>query len=206
MVDFLASLDDHAQMVECLRDLLPDLRAAARELCALMARGGRLLVCGNGGSAADAQHMAAELVGRFARERRPLPALALTTDSSILTSVGNDYGFDTVFSRQVEALGRPGDALLVLSTSGHSPNIIAALDKARSMGLLTVGLGGKDGGSMAGLCDHLLVVPSHQTPRIQEGHGLLVHLLCDWIEAAMLQPHPTCSEGTQTHRSVGEGP
>ena len=148
-----------------------------------LAAGGKILTCGNGGSAADAQHLSGELVGRFLLERPALPSVALTVDTSILTAVGNDYGFDEVFARQVRGLGRQGDVLIALSTSGKSPNIIKALEVAKRIGLVTVGLTGKGGGQMPSLCDYLLDVPHLQTPLVQEIHGTVVHLLCrlvDW--------------------------
>ncbi|MCH5277136.1 MAG: D-sedoheptulose 7-phosphate isomerase [Desulfovibrionaceae bacterium] len=157
--------------------------AAARFMAQGLAAGGRILICGNGGSAADAQHMSGELVGRFLMERPSLPAVALTVDTSVLTAVGNDYGYDEVFARQVRGLGRPGDVLVAISTSGKSPNIIKALEAARAVGLGTVGLTGKGGGLMPPLCDYLFHVEHTLTPLIQEVHGALVHLLCrlvDW--------------------------
>lgn len=144
--------------------------------------GGKLLVMGNGGSAADAQHLAAELVGRFLLERRALPAIALTTDTSILTAVGNDYGFDEVFARQVEALAVTGDLVLGISTSGNSANVIKALTVARETGCQTIGLLGRDGGRIAGMVDLALTVPSQETPRIQEAHQLIIHIVCDLVE------------------------
>ncbi|MFQ3622438.1 MAG: D-sedoheptulose 7-phosphate isomerase [Acetobacteraceae bacterium] len=159
--------------------------ASAADLAArAIAGGGTLLLCGNGGSAADCQHWAAELVGRYLRERPGLPALALTTDSSALTAIGNDYGYDRVFARQVEALGRPGDVLFALSTSGRSPNIKAALHAARARGLGTVAFTGADGTGLAALCDVLIAVPARETPRIQELHAVLGHAICGLIEAA----------------------
>ncbi|WP_051434878.1 D-sedoheptulose 7-phosphate isomerase [Desulfonatronum lacustre] len=150
----------------------------AHVLAGALARGGKILLCGNGGSAADAQHLAAEFVNRFLIDRRPLPALALTTDTSILTAVGNDFGFDLVFAKQVQALGREGDVLLGLSTSGNSPNVVAALEAGRALGMITIGLTGEGGGAMRGLCDYLLAVPSRRTPLIQEIHITVGHLLC----------------------------
>lgn len=145
----------------------------------------KLLFCGNGGSAADAQHLAAELVSRFYFNRPALPAIALTTDTSILTAIGNDYGYETLFSRQVEALGQAGDVLIALSTSGNSPNILRALAQAKRMNLTTIGLTGQTGGQLAQTsdCDVLIQVPSTSTPRIQEGHTLVGHILCAVIEA-----------------------
>ncbi|HIJ63880.1 MAG TPA: D-sedoheptulose 7-phosphate isomerase [Rhodospirillaceae bacterium] len=153
---------------------------------ACLAAGGKIMFCGNGGSAADAQHLAAELVCRYKAERRALAAIALSTDSSILTATANDYSFDRVFARQVEALARPGDLLIAISTSGNSPSIIAALDAARGLGVTAAGLAGRDGGQMAGRADPLLIVPSAVTARIQEIHILLGHLLCDAIERSVV--------------------
>jgi D-sedoheptulose 7-phosphate isomerase len=144
--------------------------------------GGKILVIGNGGSAADAQHFAAELVNRFLIERRPLPAIALTTDTSILTSVSNDYSFEHIFSRQVESLGRDGDVLLAMSTGGTSPNILKALERADAQAMVTIGMTGMDCGRMAPLCDICVSVPETSTPRIQEVHHLVLHLLCEIVE------------------------
>ena len=151
--------------------------------------GGKLLLCGNGGSAADAQHWAGELVSRFHYDRPGLAAVALTTDTSILTGIGNDYGYERLFARQVEALGRPGDVLFALSTSGRSPNILAALRAAREIGLRSVGFTRGAGGDMEALCDVTLRVPSESTPRIQEGHEVLGHIICAMVESAMF-PRP----------------
>lgn len=144
-----------------------------------------LLFAGNGGSAADAQHIAGELVSRFFFDRPGLPAIALSTDTSILTSIGNDYGYDYIFARQIEALGRPGDIFMGISTSGNSPNILAALEAARKRGLTTVGLTGGKGGKMISLCDHVLCAPASSTPRIQECHLATYHLLCALMEEAI---------------------
>ena len=159
--------------------------AAVAQVVATLQRGNKVLVMGNGGSAADAQHLAAELVGRFLRERRALPAIALTTDSSILTAVGNDYGFDHVFSRQVEALAVPGDLVIGISTSGNSANVRSALQVAADLGCFTLALLGRDGGTIAGRVDLALVIPSQHTPYIQEAHATIVHLLCDLVEQEM---------------------
>jgi D-sedoheptulose 7-phosphate isomerase len=163
--------------------------AAAAAVSQALARGNKLLLCGNGGSAADAQHWAGELVSRFHHDRPGLAAIALTTDSSILTAIGNDYGYERVFARQVEALGAPGDVLFALSTSGRSPNVLAALQAARDRGMLTVGFTGEGGGGMPALCDILLTVPAASTPRIQEGHEVLGHAICALIEATLF-PRP----------------
>ena len=151
---------------------------------AALARGNKLLICGNGGSAADAQHWAGELVSRFHYDRPGLPAIALTTDSSILTAIGNDYGYERVFARQVEALGAAGDVLWGISTSGRSPNVLAAIRAARAKGLVTVGFTGAGPGAaeMAALCDPCLRVPATETPRIQEGHEVAGHTICAMIE------------------------
>ena len=184
---FSSEFAEHAAVLEKTRGQLaePFARLVA-EACRCLADGGKLLFCGNGGSAADAQHLAAELVSRYKAERRGLPAIALTTDSSILTAIGNDYSFDRVFARQVEALARPGDMVIGISTSGNSPNILAALEAARKQGAVAAGLTGRDGGRMVGLADPLLIVPSPNTPRIQEMHILLGHALCDAIERSVV--------------------
>jgi D-sedoheptulose 7-phosphate isomerase len=149
---------------------------------------GKILLAGNGGSAADAQHIAGEFVSRFAFDRPGLAAIALTTDTSILTAIGNDYGYTRLFSRQVQALGNRGDVLIVYSTSGKSPNILHALEEARTKGLVCVGLTGNRGGPMRDLCDYLLEVPSADTPKIQEGHLVIGHILCGLVENAMFKP------------------
>jgi D-sedoheptulose 7-phosphate isomerase len=161
--------------------------SAAADVLLVAFRGGRkVLICGNGGSAADAQHFAAELVGRFTRERRAWPALALTTDTSALTAIGNDYGFDRVFSRQVEAHGQPGDVLIGLSTSGGSGNVLAAVEGARARGLVTIGLTGRDGGALGRAADVHVNVPSASAARIQEVHATILHVLCDLVEQELV--------------------
>lgn len=160
-------------------DVLNDILAV---LLQALKAGNKLIFCGNGGSAADSQHIAAEFVSKFRHDRQALPALALTTDTSIMTSVGNDYSFDRVFARQVEALGRPGDVLVGISTSGNSPNVLQAMEMARAMGIVTVGFTGEDGGKLkevAAICFH---VPSQNTARIQEAHITAAHALCGLIE------------------------
>jgi D-sedoheptulose 7-phosphate isomerase len=164
------------------------IEAAAAACIQCIKRGGKILLAGNGGSAADAQHIAGEFVSRFAFDRPGLAAIALTTDTSILTAIGNDYGYERLFSRQVQALGNKGDVLIVYSTSGKSPNILRALDEARSKGLICVGLTGNRGGLMRDLCDFLLEVPSDDTPKIQEGHLVIGHILCGLVENAMFKP------------------
>jgi D-sedoheptulose 7-phosphate isomerase len=157
--------------------------AVALDLCVSALRGGsKLMFAGNGGSAADAQHWAGELVSRFNFDRPGLPAIALTTDTSILTAIGNDYGYDYVFARQVEALGQKGDVLLAISTSGNSKNILRAIQAARDADIVVIGFTGKGGGAMAETCNICFRIPSDETPKIQEGHEILGHLLCDLIE------------------------
>ena len=159
--------------------------AAAASVVDAYRAGGKLLVFGNGGSAADAQHIAAEFVGRFQLERDPLPALSLSVNTSAVTAIANDYGYENVFARQLQGLGSAGDVALGISTSGRSPNVNNALSAARSLGMATIGLTGGDGGAMGELCDHLILVPADQTPRIQEGHILVAHVLCEIVESAL---------------------
>ncbi len=163
---------------------------AAELMIAALAEGRKILFFGNGGSAADAQHLAAELVNRYGRERPALAALALTTDTSILTSIANDTTFEEVFSRQIEALGHAGDVAVAISTSGRSPNVVRAVETARRLGLRTIGLLGRDGGPVGQLVDVPLIVPSAETPRIQEVHILIGHILCDLIEQAFGERAP----------------
>ena len=163
----------------------PAIAAAFAAMRACFRSGGKALLCGNGGSAADAQHLAAELVGRYRRERRPWPAIALTTDTSALTAIGNDYGFDEVFARQVRALASRGDVVIGLSTSGNSENVLRALAAAGEAGAFRIGLGGRDGGKMTAACDLALIVPADDTARIQEMHITILHILCDTIETEL---------------------
>lgn len=159
---------------------------AAAAIVETLGAGGKLLTFGNGGSAADAQHVAAELVGRFQRERKGLAAIALTTDTSVLTSLANDYSFERVFARQIEALGRPGDVALGISTSGESANVLTALTVARERGLKTIALTGRDGGAVGRAADVHVNVASHSTPRVQEVHRTLLHVMCDLVERAFV--------------------
>jgi len=167
------------------------LLAAARKIGEViidtLRAGNKLLIIGNGGSAADAQHIAAEIVGRYKQDRPAYAAIALTTDTSALTAIGNDYGIEQIFARQVAGLGRPGDALLALSTSGRSPNILAALTTARERGLVTIGFTGSKGAALGALCDHLLIAPSDDTPVIQQIHLAVAHGVCDEIEQVMMR-------------------
>jgi D-sedoheptulose 7-phosphate isomerase len=167
--------------------LLTTAHAIAAVVIAALCSGNKLLIVGNGGSAADAQHIAAEIVGRYKQDRPAHAAVALTTDTSALTAIANDYGFEQVFARQVEGLGRNGDVLLVLSTSGRSPNILAALRSARKHGLVTVGFTGSKGETLRALCDHLLVVPTDDTPIVQQIYLTVAHAICDEIEQAMMR-------------------
>lgn len=172
-----AFLDDPERMA---------LLATVAERCVQIYRSGnKILIAGNGGSAADAQHFAGELVSRFYFDRPPLSAIALTTDTSILTAIGNDYGYEDVFARQIQANGRRGDLFIAISTSGNSPNILTAIDVARGMGIGVVGLSGGSGGKMREACDQCLCVPSQSTPRIQECHLVIEHMICAWVEDAM---------------------
>ncbi len=168
---------------DALEALQGSILEAAEVLRACLSSGGKVLFFGNGGSAADAQHWAAELTGRYLRERPGMAALALTTDTSALTAIGNDYGFGQVFARQVEALARPGDAAVGISTSGNSPNVHAALERAKAQGCKTVAVLGRDGGSIAPLVDVALVYGAKETPRIQEFHAVLGHVLCALVES-----------------------
>lgn len=165
--------------------LLKTTEAAAEACITSLNNGGKILLAGNGGSAADAQHIAGELVSRFAFDRPGLPSVALTTDTSILTAIGNDYGYEKLFERQVQAQGQKGDVFIAYSTSGTSPNIIKALEKAREMEIVTIGLTGNKKGNMVSLCDYALEVPSSSTPKIQEGHLVLGHIICGLIENAI---------------------
>jgi D-sedoheptulose 7-phosphate isomerase len=159
--------------------------ATGRRMAECLRAGGKVLTFGNGGSAADAQHLAAELVGRFLRDRAALSALALTCDSSVVTAIGNDMGYESIFRRQVDAHGRPGDVAVGITTSGRSPNVVQALQLARERGLVTVGMTGGGGGRLAGLVDYLIDVPHGETARIQEVHVMVVHVLCQVVEEAM---------------------
>ena len=148
-------------------------------------KGGKVLIAGNGGSAADSQHISAELIGRFMKERKAIPAIALTTDSSILTCMGNDYGYDAIFKRQVEGLGNEGDVFIGISTSGNSQNVIEAVKEAKNKGLITIGLLGKDGGKLKELCDYNITFPYEETARIQEHHIMTYHIMCEFVEYMM---------------------
>jgi len=185
----ISVLDDHMALVGAVREMGPAICRAAALVLEALAAGGKVLLCGNGGSAADAQHIAGELVGRFLKERRPLPALALHANTSVLTAIGNDYGFEEVFARQVSAHGRAGDVLVAISTSGNSPNILRAAAIASRNGLKVIGMTGV-GGRLKDLCDLCLCVPSDSTPRIQEMHILFGHIIAQLVEEALCLSRP----------------
>lgn len=177
-----SSIEVHRRLLETC---LPAMLAAAQALIAAYRGGRKAIFFGNGGSAADAQHLAAEFVGRYLRERPPLPALALHANSSSVTAIANDYGYDRIFSRQIQALAAPGDVAVGISTSGNSKNVMEGLSAARKMGVFTIGLTGEGGGRMRDLVDVLIAAPSKETPRIQECHVLVGHALCDVVEEAL---------------------
>jgi D-sedoheptulose 7-phosphate isomerase len=179
---FLENLEQHNALLATLHALDGQVHQAGVLATQSLQQGGKLLFCGNGGSAADSQHLAAELTGRFIKDRRPLAAMALSTDTSALTCIGNDYSFDEIFARQVVGLGRKGDVLIGISTSGNSRNVIRAVEEAQNLGMVSIGLLGRDGGQLKSLCDHSIVVPSDVTARIQECHILIGHTLCGMIE------------------------
>jgi D-sedoheptulose 7-phosphate isomerase len=182
---FLSNLEEHIDLFNKLHPLQCKIQAAI-DLCSYSIQlNGKLLFCGNGGSAADSQHLAAEFTGRFIKDRKPLPGLALSTDTSALTCIGNDYSFNDVFLRQVQALGRKEDCLIGISTSGNSENILRAFVAAKELGMKTVGLLGRDGGKLAPLSDVAIVVPSNVTARIQEAHILIGHTICGGVEQAL---------------------
>jgi D-sedoheptulose 7-phosphate isomerase len=178
---------EHLEVAKALPGLAADVSAAVDIIFDSLAAGGRLFTAGNGGSAADAQHIAAELTGRFRRDRRPWPAMALHTNTSALTAIGNDYGYDQVFARELSAHARPGDVLLALSTSGNSPNILRAIQAARQDKVKVIGLTGDSGGEMRTACDVCLCVPSQSTPRIQEMHIMIYHAICELLEERLME-------------------
>ena len=184
---FTRMIDAHIQCFENLKALEAIVTKTGALLLKTLRNGGKILVCGNGGSASDAQHFAAEIVGRFEKERRAFPAIALTTDSSILTAIANDYDYTQVFSRQVEGLGTPKDMLLGISTSGQSANVIMAVQKARAMGMGTIGLLGKDGGALKALVNEAVVVSDATTARVQEGHIFILHYWAWQIENGLIE-------------------
>jgi D-sedoheptulose 7-phosphate isomerase len=179
----LAQLADHVTVAEATAEAAQQVRSVGSLLCETFARGGVVYTLGNGGSAADAQHLTGEFIGRYKRERRPLPSVTLSTDPSVLTCVGNDYSYDDVFARQVEALARPGDVVAAFTTSGRSANVVRALAAARAKGATTVLFGGEDGGPARAHADHALLVRSRTTARIQEMHTLMLHVISEMVDA-----------------------
>lgn len=182
MAEYRRSLEDAIAVYRSLAELEPQVREAARLCTEALASGGKLVVCGNGGSAAEAQHLVGELVGRYNQDRRPLAAVALTADSALVTCIGNDYSYEDVFARQLRALGKPGDVLIVFTTSGNSPNVLKALEAAREMGLTSVAFLGRDGGKARELSSCALIARHPETARAQEAHQFLLHSMMDLIE------------------------
>ena len=173
----------HMAMFSALEPLFPLISNVGIKMQTCINNGGKILIMGNGGSAADSQHIAAEIVGRFKKERKGMPAIALTTDTSILTSVGNDYGYDYIFARQIEALCRPEDLVIGITTSGNSANVVSAMQAAKDIGAVTIGLTGGSGGKLTAICDDNLIMPSSVTARIQEAHIFVGHCLCEILES-----------------------
>ena len=178
-------LEEHRELFSRLESLLPAVEAAVTLIKDALDSGRKVMFCGNGGSAADSQHLASEFTGRFINDRRPLAAIALTTDSSALTCISNDYSFDEVFSRQLLGLGHKGDCLVAISTSGNSRNVVKAAEAARATGIHTIGLLGRDGGKLGALCEVAIIVPSPSTARIQEAHSFIGHTMCALVEQAL---------------------
>ena len=177
-----SSLIEHSEILTKVKGQTIPIVAISNAIVSTLKAGGKVMICGNGGSAADSQHFAAELTGRYKKERRALAAIALHTDTSALTAISNDYAYDKVFSRQVEALGKKGDALVIITTSGNSPNLLEAARKAKELDITVIGLLGKGGGKAKDLCDLSFIVPSDNTPRIQEMHILTIHIICEIID------------------------
>ncbi len=187
------SIDDtisrHLLVIEQLRQIVPEIENIVQRIVYSLLKGGKVIWMGNGGSAADSQHLAAELVGRFKRDRQPIPSLALTSNMSILTAVANDMGYDSIFSRQIGALCSRGDIVIGISTSGESPNVLEGIRKASSMGACCIGFTGKDGGILKDLVDECILIPSDDTARIQEAHILVGHIICDLVEGEISRDH-----------------
>ncbi|EKS31221.1 D-sedoheptulose-7-phosphate isomerase [Afipia felis] len=183
-------LSHTVRVIDSVQGLCAEIEAAKDMWISALSNGGKVFFCGNGGSAADAQHLAAELMGRFLINREPMAAVSLTVDTSALTAIGNDYGYDKVFSRQLRGLARPGDVLVGLSTSGNSANVVGALEAARSMGVKTIGLTGRGGGRMASLSDVLIAVDHDRTNHIQEAHIVIGHMICAFVEAKLCSAKP----------------
>jgi D-sedoheptulose 7-phosphate isomerase len=187
MDPILTQFDQHLRVVEAAKSMAPQIAQMAKLVTESLANHGTLFLCGNGGSAADSQHIAAEFTGRYLKERRPLPAIALTVNSSGITAVGNDYGYEEVFARSLRALGRRGDVLVAISTSGNSPNVLRAVAVAKEIGIVSIGMTGHNGGRLRESCDLCLSVPSPDTPRIQETHILIGHIMSGLVEDALAQ-------------------
>jgi phosphoheptose isomerase len=181
-INFQAVLDEHRQAIDAVEAAAERIQSIADKVAQVFAKGGRVFICGNGGSAADAQHFAAELTGRYQCDRQGYPAIALTTDTSALTAIGNDYGFDQLYARQMEALAMPGDLLIAISTSGNSANMVKVVEYARDNGIHTVALLGKAGGQLKDLVDDSITINVQHTGRIQEAHILILHLVCERFE------------------------
>jgi D-sedoheptulose 7-phosphate isomerase len=199
---FDQAIAEHLLVVGSLRNQGTLLQRIAEEMTRAILAGKKVLWCGNGGSAADSQHLAAELMGRFRRERCAFPSIALTTDTSILTAIGNDYGYERVFQRQVEALCSKGDVVVGISTSGSSKNVCAALQTARQIGAFTVAFTGQAGAEITAIADVALCIPSNDAARIQEGHILCGHMLCDWVERSLCERQPELANGVATRSNV----
>lgn len=183
MVDIAKHFQDSITLKqELVRTMIPTIEAIAKKLVFCLNAGNKLIFFGNGGSASDSQHLAAEFVGRYEKERRALAAISLTVDTSALTAIGNDYGFERVFERQLEALGRKGDVAFAISTSGNSKNVIAAVNRAKQIGIYTIGFLGNSGGELKGLVDIPVIIPSTKTSRIQESHIMIGHILCECVD------------------------
>lgn len=187
MLDIKAILNEHQQTIATLFDWIPQIEKTAQRMTDSINQGATVFWLGNGGSAADAQHMAAELIGRFKHERRAIPSIALTTDTSVLTALGNDYDFNIIFARQLEGLCKANDIVMALSTSGNSENVLRAVKVAKEKGAYVIGFTGHQGGKLKTLVDTCFVIPSKITARIQEAHHLLCHLLCEWVDNAMAE-------------------
>ena len=182
-MDLQAIFEEHLEVIRNLKERQAgEIEQLVKKAAEVVRNGGTIFFCGNGGSAADSQHLAAELIGRYERERDALPAVALTVDASALTAIGNDYGFEDVFHRQLLGLGKAGDLLVAISTSGNSPNVLKAVETSRQKSMFTAGLTGNGGGKLAGACDLAIVVPSNRTSRIQEAHIIIGHMMCQYIE------------------------
>lgn len=191
MSSFTVSLQESMAVLTSLKDLEPALVRAAEKCAASLKSGGKLLICGNGGSAAEAMHLVGELVGRYKNSRAPMAAISLGTDPALATCIGNDYSYEELFSRQVKGLGRPGDVLIVFTSSGRSPNVLRALKAARAMGIPSIAFLGKDGGPALPLADEALVVRHNDTARVQEGHQFLMHSLMDLLEVSVAEAGAT---------------